>query len=165
MASAAQAGLTSAEAAQRLLRDGPNELPGQGPRSLARIAGEVVTEPMFLLLIAAAAIYVMLGDVREATILAASIVVVVGITIVQERRSERALSKLRDLSSPRALVIRDGMELRVPGRDVVVGDLVLLREGDRVPADGLLLEATMLAVGGFGHGQRFAGEYGFIDGE
>lgn len=146
MASAAQPGLTSVEAAQRLLRDGPNELPGQGPRSLLRIAGEVVTEPMFLLLIAAAAIYVALGDVREATILAASIVVVVGITVVQERRTERALSKLRDLSSPRALVIRDGVEQRVPGRDVVVGDLVLLREGDRVPADGLVLEATMLAV-------------------
>lgn len=147
MASAAQqSGLTSAEAARRLLRDGPNELPGQGPRSLARIAGEVVTEPMFLLLIAAAAIYIALGDVREATILAASIIVVVGITIAQERRTERALSKLRDLSSPRAIVIRDGAEQRVAGRDVVVGDLVLLREGDRVPADGLILEATMLAV-------------------
>jgi len=106
----------------------------------------VLTEPMFLLLIAAASIYVVLGDVREAIILAASIVVVVGITILQERRTERALGKLRDLSSPRALVIRDGVERRIAGRDVVVGDLALLREGDRVPADGVLLEATALSV-------------------
>ncbi len=134
--------LSSAEAARRLSADGPNELPGQGPRSLAGIAREVLTEPMFLLLIAAASIYVVLGDVREATILAASIVVVIGITVLQERRTERALSKLRDLSSPRALVIRDGEEQRIAGRDVVAGDLVLLREGDRVPADGVVLEAT-----------------------
>jgi Ca2+-transporting ATPase len=138
--------LSQAEAARRLSADGPNELPGQGPRSLAGIAREVLTEPMFLLLIAAAAIYVVLGDVREATILAASIVVVVGITVLQERRTEQALSKLRDLSSPRALVIRDGEEKRIAGRDVVAGDLVLLREGDRVPADGVMLDATALSV-------------------
>ncbi len=138
--------LSNAEAARRLSADGPNELPGQGPRSLAGIAREVLTEPMFLLLIAAASIYVVLGDVREATILAASIVVVVGITVLQERRTEQALSKLRDLSSPRALVIRDGVEQRIAGRDVVAGDLVLLREGDRVPADGVMLDATALSV-------------------
>jgi Ca2+-transporting ATPase len=138
--------LSSAEAARRLNADGPNELPGQGPRSLAGIVREVLTEPMFLLLIAAASIYVVLGDVREATILAASIVVVISITVLQERRTERALSKLRDLSSPRALVIRDGVEQRITGRDVVAGDLVLLREGDRVPADGVILDATALSV-------------------
>lgn len=138
--------LSSAEAARRLSADGPNELPGQGPRSLVGIVREVLTEPMFLLLIAAASVYIVLGDVREAIILAASIVVVVGITVLQERRTERALSKLRDLSSPRALVIRDGVERRIAGRDVVAGDLVLLREGDRVPADGVILEATALSV-------------------
>lgn len=146
LAPSATSGLTGTEAAQRLLQDGPNELPGQGSRSLARIAGEVVTEPMFLLLIAAAAIYIALGSLREAVILAASIVAVVGITIAQERRSERAISKLRELSSPRALVIRDGLEQRIAGRDVVVGDWILLREGDRVPADAELLEATALAI-------------------
>lgn len=138
--------LSSAEAARRLSADGPNELPGQGPRSLTGIVREVLTEPMFLLLIAAAAIYVVLGNVREATILAASIVVVISITVLQERRTEHALSRLRDLSSPRALVIRDGVEQRIAGRDVVTGDLVLLREGDRVPADGVILEATALSV-------------------
>jgi len=138
--------LSSDEAARRLSADGRNELPGQGPRSLVGIVREVLTEPMFLLLIAAASIYIVLGDVREAIILAASIVVVIAITVLQERRTERALTRLRDLSSPRALVIRDGVERRIAGRDVVVGDLVLLREGDRVPADGMILEATALSV-------------------
>jgi Ca2+-transporting ATPase len=144
--SAAMSGLTAAEAAERRRRDGPNELPGQGPRSLARVARDVVVEPMFLLLVAASAVYVALGNLREAAILAASILVVIGITIVQERRTDRALARLRDLSSPRALVIRDGIEQRIAGRDVVVGDLILLREGDRVPADAAVIEATMLAV-------------------
>lgn len=146
MSSTDQPGLTSAEAALRLREEGPNELPGQGPRGFFAIARDVLTEPMFLLLIAAASIYVVLGDIREATILAGSIVVVVGITILQERRTERALTKLRDLSSPRALVIRDGIEQRIAGRDVVVGDVLLLREGDRVPADGQVIEATALSV-------------------
>lgn len=129
--STANTGLTGAEAARRLLRDGPNELPGQGPRSLAGIARDVMTEPMFLLLIAASAIYLTIGNLREAAILATSMLVVVGITIVQERRTDRALSRLRDLSSPRALVIRDGTEQRIAGRDVVVGDLILLRGRSR----------------------------------
>ena len=146
MSNSDPSGLSSAAAAERLRQDGPNELPGQGPRSIAGIVREVLTEPMFLLLIAAASIYIVLGDIREAIILSASIVVVVGITVLQERRTERALSKLRDLSSPRALVIRDGVEQRIAGRDVVGGDLVLLREGDRVPADGVILEATALSV-------------------
>ena len=76
----------------------------------------------------------------------ASLLVVVAIAIYQQRRTERALEALRDLSSPRALVIRDGAEQRIAGRDVVRGDVVVLREGDRVPADGLLREGVELAV-------------------
>lgn len=139
-------GLTAAEAQRRLHADGPNELPGQRPRNLIAITREVLTEPMFLLLIAAAAIYVVLGDTREALILAFSILIVIAITTLQQRRTERALAALRDLSSPRALVIRDGVEQRVAGREVVVGDVLLLREGDRVPADVVLLNATALSV-------------------
>jgi len=139
-------GLSGAEAARRLRTDGPNELPSQRPRNLLAIGREVLTEPMFLLLIAAASVYVVLGDVREATVLAASIVIVVCVTILQERRTERALAALRDLSSPRALVIRDGVENRIAGREVVTGDIVLLREGDRVPADGLVRSATALSI-------------------
>jgi Ca2+-transporting ATPase len=139
-------GLTAAEAARRLHADGPNELPGHRPRNLVALTREVLTEPMFLLLMVASAIYVVLGDKREALVLVASMVIVVAITIVQQRRTEHALAALRDLSSPRALVIRDGVERRIPGRDVVAGDLVVLREGDRVPADAVLRSATALSA-------------------
>jgi P-type Ca2+ transporter type 2C len=142
----AQLGLTAAEAALRLAADGPNELPGQKPRTLLVIASDVLTEPMFLLLITAAAIYIALGDLREALILTSSMAIIVVVTIVQQRRTERVLAALRDLSSPRALVMRDGIEQRIAGRDVVVGDVVLLREGDRVHADGVLLSAGALSA-------------------
>src|SRR3970040_2630044 len=101
---------------------------------------------MFLLLAAGAAIYLLLGDVREAAVLGASIVVVMAITVTQERKSERALEALRDLSSPRALVVRDGAPLRIAGADVVRGDLMILAEGDRVPADARLAAANELMV-------------------
>jgi Ca2+-transporting ATPase len=106
----------------------------------------VLAEPMFLLLCAAVALYVVLGDMRDALVLSASLLVVVAITVLQEQRADRALAALRDLSSPRAAVVRDGELQRIAGREVVRGDIVLLSEGDRVPADGLLRESTGLAV-------------------
>ena len=143
---ASVAGLSSEEARRRLAADGPNLLPGAERRSTLAIAFEVLREPMFMLLVAAAAIYLLLGDVREALVLAASIVVVAIITVIQERKSERALEALRDLSSPRALVIRDGAVQRIVGADVARGDLLLLAEGDRVPADARLAAANELLV-------------------
>ena len=139
-------GLGSEEAKRRLAAEGPNTLPGADRRGTVAIALEVVREPMFLLLVAGALIYLLLGDVREAAILAASIVVVVTITVTQERKSERALEALRDLSSPRALVVRDGALIRIAGSEVVRGDLMVLAEGDRVPADARLTAANELAV-------------------
>jgi len=139
-------GLTSAQARERLRRDGPNALPTAERRSLAAIAVGVLREPMFLLLCGAAAVYLVVGDIREALVLAASILVVLVITIVQERRTERALEALRDLSSPRARVIRDGAERRIAGADVVRDDVVLISEGDRVPADARLVDAHDLQV-------------------
>ena len=139
-------GLDEAEARRRLAAEGPNALPGASAPGVLRLAWRAATEPMFLLLIGAASVYLVLGDVREALVLAASIVVVLAITVVQERRTERALEALRDLSSPRALVVRGGAEMRIPGAEVVRGDLLLLREGDRVPADAALLEAHDLSL-------------------
>jgi Ca2+-transporting ATPase len=139
-------GLSAGEAARRLAAEGPNALAAAGRRGAFKIALEVVREPMLLLLVAGAAIYLLLGDVREALVLAASIVVVMAITVAQERKSERALEALRDLSSPRALVIRDGVALRVAGAEVVRGDLAILAEGDRVPADALLEAANDLTL-------------------
>lgn len=142
----ANTGLSSSQAAARLAADGPNELPGNGPRNVAVISRDVMREPMFLLLLTAAAIYIVLGEAREAIALSASLLLVLVVTILQERRTENALARLRDLSSPQALVLRDGMQRRIPSHEVVTGDLLLLSEGDRVPADGVLLSATALAV-------------------
>jgi len=139
-------GLSEQEATRRLREEGYNELPAARRRGILALAFSVLQEPMLLLLLAAATIYLFLGDVREALVLLASVGVVIGITLYQERRSERALDALRDLSSPRALVIRDGVERRIAGREVARGDLVLLAEGDRVPADGVALESTHLSV-------------------
>ena len=145
--SAAEAvGLSAAEAALRLAAEGPNSLPSADRRSGAAIALGVLREPMFLLLVAASGVYLLLGDLREALVLAASIVVVLAITVLQERKAERALEALRDLSSPRALVVRDGTAQRIAGAEVVRGDLLLLAEGDRVPADARLVAANELTL-------------------
>ncbi len=135
-------GLCEAEAA-RLLKDvGYNELPSAKPRTVLAIAVEVVKEPMFLLLVAGGLVYLLLGDLQEALMLLGFVLVVMGITFYQERKTERALESLRDLSSPRALVIRDDVDKRIAGREVVPGDLIVLSEGDRVPADAVLLDCT-----------------------
>ncbi|WP_313562320.1 cation-translocating P-type ATPase [Diaphorobacter nitroreducens] len=136
-------GLSSAEAAERLARDGPNQLPGNAPKSTFAIVREVLTEPMFLMLLAAGGVYLALGDKGEALFLLSFVFVVIGITLVQERRTQRALESLRDLSAPRALVLRDGVQLRIAGRDVVCGDLLVLREGDRVAGDAQLLSGQL----------------------
>jgi Ca2+-transporting ATPase len=121
-------------------------LPVSRPRGALRLLRDVVTEPMFLLLVACGAIYMLLGDLQEALMLLGFVFVVMGITFFQQRRTERSLEALRDLSSPRALVVRDGGNHRVAGRELVRGDHVLLAEGDRVPADMQLIEAANLAV-------------------
>src|SRR5512138_2317649 len=114
------AGLSSRDAAERLRTGGYNELPGSSHRSIARIVFEVVHEPMFILLVASGLIYFALGDLSEGLMLMSFVVLVVGITVYQEQKTERALEALRNLASPRALVIRDGRQVRIPGREVVV---------------------------------------------
>ncbi len=139
-------GLSEGEAAERLKKEGYNELPSSKQRSFFAIAFEVVREPMFLLLVAGGIIYLLLGDVREAVMLLGFVFVVMGITLYQERKTERALEALRDLSSPRALDIRDSRQKRIPGREVVRGDVIILSEGDRVPADATLISCINLSV-------------------
>ncbi len=140
------AGLTQSQAAQRLSEEGYNELPSSRRRNSLTIAAEVIREPMFLLLVACGVIYLFLGEPKEALMLLGFVFVIMGITIVQERRTERALDALRDLSSPRALVIRDGQQQRIAGRHVVRGDIVILVEGDRVPADAILRQCVNLSA-------------------
>ena len=112
-------GLSQAEALARLQSDGPNELPTAKPHSLFATVVEVLREPMILLLVAAGLIYLFVGELRDSLVLLVSIFVVIGISLYQERKTERALEALRDLSSPRALVIRDGQQRRIAGREVV----------------------------------------------
>ena len=134
-------GLSEADAQTRLKTHGYNELPRANRRTPFRIVLEVLREPMLALLLGGGIIYLVLGDLQEAVILLAFASMSVLITVIQEARTERVLEALRDLTSPRALVIRDGERKRIAGREVVRGDLVVLAEGDRVPADAALVDS------------------------
>ncbi len=142
----AAGGLTAAQASQGLQQDGPNSLPGDQRRSLRDIAWETLQDPMFALLLAAGTLYLLLGDLQEGGVLFGLVLVVLALTLYQEGRTENALAALRNLSSPRALVVRDGVRVRIAGRDVVCGDVLVLSEGDRIAADALLLEGSDMQV-------------------
>lgn len=142
----AEQGLSSEEAARRLAADGPNALPSGGARTWRHIVLETVREPMFGLLLAAAALYLVLGDLQESLSLTVMVLVVLGLTLYQEGKTERAIQALRDLSSPRACVIRDGRQQHIAGIELVRGDIMLLAEGDRVAADAELLSSGELQV-------------------
>ncbi len=137
-------GLSHAEAQRRLTLEGPNLLPTDKKRGLSVIVQDVLKEPMFLMLLASAGIYMVLGDRIEALVLSLFASLSVGIAIIQEIRSENVLASLRALSSPRALVIRGGHRQRIAGADVVRGDILILAEGDRIPADALVRECHHL---------------------
>ena len=137
-------GLTQEEASERLQREGFNELPSSKPKSIFKIALGVFKEPMFLLLVACGSLYLILGDIQEGLMLLSFVFVVMGIEFYQEKKTEKALDALKDLASPRALVIRDGETIRIPGKEVVKGDIVVLQEGDRVPADAMVLKNNNL---------------------
>lgn len=139
-------GLNTEEVAQRLASKGYNELPGSKSKNLLQIALEIVKEPMFLLLLACGTLYLLLGDQREGIILLSTIFIIIGITFFQYRKTEKALEALKKLSSPRVLVIRNGVETRIPGREVVPDDIILVNEGDRIPADAMVLESVNLSV-------------------
>lgn len=139
-------GLTASEALARLKAEGFNELPHAGRRSIARLVFDVLREPMLLLLLAGGAIYFVLGDLGEAVLLLVFASFSVVVTIVQEARTERVLESLRDLTSPRALVIRGGERVRIAGRDVVRGDIIVLSEGDRVAADATVVQCDDLLL-------------------
>ncbi|HEX7973327.1 MAG TPA: cation-translocating P-type ATPase [Anaerolineales bacterium] len=139
-------GLTEQEVLERLAQDGYNELPSTKKRTFLHMLLDVMREPMFLLLLTGGLLYLFLGDIEEAILLLFFVFVVIGITLYQEQKTEHALEALRDLSSPRALVIRDGQQQRIAGREVVKDDIVLISEGDRVPADAVLLTGASLSV-------------------
>jgi Ca2+-transporting ATPase len=139
-------GLTTQEVEDKLRQEGYNELPGSKARNLGKLILDVISEPMFILLVSCAVIYFFLGDLQEAIVLTASVVIVMSIELFQERKTEKALEALKNLSSPRALVIRNGEQIRIPGREVVTDDLIVLAEGDRIPADAYILENNLLSI-------------------
>lgn len=139
-------GLSEAQVRERLRADGPNVLPARDRKGLLGIAWGALTQPMFLLLLATAAVYGLLGSLGDAGVLLVSVLAVGGLSIYQEQRTERTLESLKDLSSPRCTVVRDGQSLRVSSQALVRGDRLLVNEGDRLAADARLLQAHALLV-------------------
>ena len=139
-------GVSEEDAARKINEEGFNELPSQKKHSIFVIFINILFEPMLLLLLVSGLIYLVLGELNDALMLLFFVIVVVGITFYQERKSERALDALKNLSSPRALVIRNANQRRIPGREVVREDIIILREGDRIPADGVVLFCSNLLV-------------------
>ncbi len=140
------AGLSDDEARMRLLRDGPNRLPQARRRSLARIALEVAMQPMILLLLATTLAYAALGSATDAIGLVVSVLLIGVIAVYQQQRTERVLESLRELSSPRARVMRSGHVQRIASQDLVRGDLLLLAEGDRLACDAVILRCHSLLL-------------------
>jgi Ca2+-transporting ATPase len=139
-------GLSEAEARLRLARDGPNRLPPPDHKGLAAALGAVVLQPMILLLLACTAVYAVLGSFFDSALLASSIAMVAAISVYQELRTQRVLEALRDLASPRSTVVRDGVVKRIASQQLVVGDRLIVQEGDRLACDATLLEAHSMRV-------------------
>lgn len=139
-------GLSASEVQERYKKYGYNELPSSKSKSVVLLLLGIIKEPMFLLLVACGTLYLILGDIQEGIMLLSFVFVIMGIEFYHDRKTEKALDALKDLASPRAVVIRDGVEVRIPGREVVKDDIMILHEGDRVPADAVVLsEVNLLA--------------------
>jgi len=137
-------GLTGTQAQEKLRTEGSNSLPSSKPKNFFSIALGVVKEPMFILLVACGTLYVVMGDLQEGIMLLGFVFVIMGIEFFQQKKTEKALDALKDMASPRALVIRDGVETRIAGIEVVTDDLIVLQEGDRVPADATVMDSVNL---------------------
>lgn len=137
-------GLTASQAKEKLLNEGLNSLPSSKSKNFFSIAFGVVKEPMFILLVSCGTLYLFLGDIQEGLMLLGFVFIIMGIEFFQEKKTEKALDALKDMSSPRALVIRDGVETRIAGCEVVTEDIIVLQEGDRIPADATVLHSVNL---------------------
>jgi len=139
-------GLSSSDAHSRLLEDGENVIPSENQKSLVKQILSIVSEPMLILLISAGVINFFLAEILDAVMLMCTVVIVLGISIFQSRRTENALFALKQLAAPFATVVRDGSEMRIPSSNIVTGDLLLLHEGDRVCADAKIIRNVTLAT-------------------
>jgi Ca2+-transporting ATPase len=139
-------GLTEAQVKENLEKYGFNELPSEKKRSIFFILVKVLKEPMLLLLLASGLIYLLLGDIKDSLILLSFIFLMIGMTFYQERKTQRALESLKDLASPMAYVLRNGLRERIKSREVTIDDILILQEGDRIPADAVVLSFVNLTV-------------------
>ncbi len=139
-------GLTSAEAKQKQLEYGKNELTPQKKEGLIKKTLHIIAEPMFVLLIVAAAIYFILGEPRDGAIMLVFVLGIISIDVIQEWKTDKTLSALKDLSAPQIMVIRDGKETVIASVDLVPGDVMMVHEGVKIPADGVIIECNDLCV-------------------
>ncbi|MEY3346968.1 MAG: hypothetical protein RIR40_693 [Actinomycetota bacterium] len=139
-------GLSSIEAQALLVKYGENSIDKAREKSLYSTVLELLKEPMLLLLVAAGAISLALAELVDGILLLFTIFIILGITIYQTQKTEKALKALSELTMPLAIVIRDGLEIRIPSKNIVPGDVVILREGDRISADAKLTVATSFHV-------------------
>lgn len=139
-------GLTQAQAQEILRKEGFNELPSKDKKTFLKTVWDVLSEPMFALLVIAGLIYLALGEKEDAALLMGFVIISIGLTIYQQTKSDRALESLKNLSNPKAIVVRDSSIIRIPSTGVVRGDLLILEEGDRVAADAQLVESHDLLI-------------------
>ncbi|MEY3108921.1 MAG: hypothetical protein RL730_1272, partial [Actinomycetota bacterium] len=139
-------GLSEEEVGPLLAKFGPNEIPADAKKSILSSIGSVIREPMITLLIIAGVISFILAERIDGFLLISTVFIIIGISLFQERRTEKALSALRTLAAPLALVIRSGVRVRIPANRIVPGDLIQLLEGDRIPADAELIESKFLSI-------------------
>lgn len=139
-------GLTSIEAHKRQEKYGKNELTPEKEESFLRKVLHIISEPMFLLLIVAAIIYFILGEPRDGAIMLIFVVGIISIDVIQEWKTDKTLNALKDLSAPHVKVIRDGKEMVIASADLVPGDLMMITEGVKIPADGEVIKASDLCV-------------------
>jgi Ca2+-transporting ATPase len=139
-------GLTENEVLQSRTAHGSNALVIREQRLWQEVLKDVVAEPMFLLLLAASCVYFIVGQYQEGTIMIVSLFLVAGISIFQEFRSRNAITALQKMSAQRAKVLRDGREQNIPAEDIVVGDLVLVEEGELIAADGRIIDSRDFSV-------------------
>ena len=135
-------GLSAGEAAERLRVHGPNRITIDPHRTLWRQLRAIVTEPMLFLVVTAGVTYFLLAEPLDGTLLLSTSVMIIALTLHQERRTAGALGALRDMSEPLATVVRDGRRLRIAAVEMVPGDVMVIAEGDRVPADGDIIECA-----------------------
>ena len=145
-AAAPARGLTEQEAERRLTTHGPNELPAARSAGLFRQLAEQLTDPLIVVLLAAAVLTVATGDTRDAVVIALVVVLNTTVGVLQQRKAERTLAALEELAAPTARAVRDNREREIPGREVVPGDLLRIVAGDVVPADGDLVTGHAVEV-------------------